>query len=79
MNFGSKAFIFLMQSQSRFQTFAPKGKKPAEYPSKPRKITQDTPEEREARAKREREKAIAFFKKMERDFKKKSGGMSANS
>lgn len=59
--------------------FAPKGKKPAEYPSKPRKITQDTPEEREARAKREREKAIAFFKKMERDFKKKSGGMSGNS
>lgn len=59
--------------------FAPKGKKPAEYPSKPRKITHDTPEEREARAKREREKAITFFKKMERDFKKKSGGMSGNS
>lgn len=59
--------------------FAAKGKKPVEYPSKPRKITPDTPEEREARAKREREKAIAFFKSMERNFKEKSGGMSGNS
>lgn len=59
--------------------FAGKGKKPLEYPNKPRKITPDTPEERAARAKREREKAIAFFKRMERNFKEKSGGMSGNS
>lgn len=59
--------------------FAAKGKKPVEYPNKPRKITPDTPEERETRAKREREKAIAFFKSMERNFKKKSGGISGDS
>ncbi len=53
--------------------FAQKGKKPLEYPSKPRKITRDTPEEKADRVKREREKAIMFFKSMEKRYKKKCG------
>lgn len=51
--------------------FAGKGKKPMEYPSKPRKITRETPEEKEERAKMEREKAVMFFKAMERRYKDK--------
>lgn len=53
--------------------FASKGKKPMEYPSKPRKITRETPDEKEERAERERQKAIMFFKAMERKYKAKCG------
>lgn len=58
--------------------FASKGKRPAEYPDKPRKITRDTAEEREARVKWEREKAIQYFQRMEANFKQKSGEMNGN-
>lgn len=55
-----------------------KREKAVDYPDKPRKITRDTPEEREARAQQEREKAIRFFQSMERKFKAKAGDMSAD-
>lgn len=71
-------YFFDALSIALSNAFSQKGKKPMDYPSKPRKISRDTPEERAERAKREREKAIAFFKRMERNFQKKSGGMSGN-
>lgn len=55
-----------------------KGKKPVGYLEEPKKITRDTPEEREARAQREREKAVRFFRDMEKKFKEKAGDMSAD-
>lgn len=54
--------------------FSDKRRKPREYPKEPRRITPYTPEEKEAIAQREREKAIAFFNNMERKFKQQQGG-----
>lgn len=53
--------------------FREKGKKPVEYPGKPRRITRETPEEQETRAQAERDKAIAFFQRMEKNFKRREG------
>lgn len=50
-----------------------KRRKVAEYPKEPKRITPYTPEEKEAIAKREREKAIAFFKNMERTYRQEGG------
>lgn len=55
--------------------FSQKRRKPYEYPNKPKRLTPETPEEKEERAQREREKAIAFFKNMERNFNKRKAVM----
>lgn len=61
-------YFFDAVSIALANAFAGKGKRPIEYPNKPRKITHDTPEEKVERAEQERKKAILFFKSMENRF-----------
>lgn len=71
-------YFFDAVSIALSNAFREKGKKPTEYPDKPRRITRETPEEQEAKAQAERDKAIAFFRRMEKDFKRRGGDMVGN-
>lgn len=64
-------YIFDAVSVAIYNNFKDKGKKSMEYLQEPLEIFKPTPEEMEARAERERQKVIAFFNNLERQFKNK--------
>lgn len=55
------AYIFDAVSKAIYNNFREKGKKPMPYLEEPYKLFEYTEQEKEIRAKREREKAIKFF------------------
>lgn len=67
----SGMYVYDAVAKAISATFGKKGRRAPKYMEKPIRITPYTEEEKAAMAARERQKAIAFFTAMEKNFKEK--------